>query len=353
MKRSSENTRIKRKYFAYLRGAEQLSDATIEKVAVSLTFFETAMGFKDFKRHNLTWPERLKETLIDATNAAGKPLSRSTRSNHMRHVRGFIRWLADKPGYKSRIGWSDAEYYKLSRKDERVASEHRDPIYPMPDHALMAFRAMSDDTELQRRDRAIFAFFLMTGARVKATSTLKLKRIDMVNKTVNQDARDVDTKAAKTFLTAFYIIAPEVWEAFARWVAYLYDVKFFGPEDPLFPKCGIANNAHGNFVSETVARAHWAQTGSIRAIIKDTFQRVHMTAYGPHSFRHMLTHIGMDICITPRALKAWSLNFGHSDVMTTLQNYGKLTSREQVAEIQKLSNPTCTQQSNLPILTGL
>lgn len=337
MKRNSENTRIKRKYFAYLRGAKQLSDATVEKVAASLTFFESAMGYKDFKRHNLTWPERFKEVIAEAKGATGNPLGISTRSNHMRHVRGLIRWLADKPGYKSRIAWSDANYYKLSRKEERVANENRNPEYPLPDHALLAFRAMPSDTELHRRDRALFAFFLMTGARVKATSSLKLKRVNLANKAVNQDARDVDTKGAKTFLTAFYIEAPDVWSAFADWVVYLYDEKLFGPEDPLFPKNSRDTDADGNFISETVTRAHWAQTGSIRSIVKETFQRVHMPAYGPHSFRHMLTHIGMDICPTPRAFKAWSQNFGHSDVATTLNNYGKLTSREQIEEIAKLS----------------
>jgi len=339
-KRNSENTRIKRKFFAYLRGAEQLSEPSVEKAAASLTFFETAMGYKDFKRHNLTWSERFREALAGATNASGKPLSVSTHSNHMRHVRQFVRWLADKPGYKSRIGRSDAKYYQLSRKEERVACERRDPVYPMPDHALKAFRAMPIETELQRRDKAIFAFFLMTGARVKATSSLKLKRINLADKTVNQDARDVDTKRAKTFLTAFYIAAPDVWQAFADWVVYLYDEKHYGPEDPLFPKAGNDTDADGNFISEAVTRAHWQQTGSIRKFVKEAFQRVHMPAYGPHSFRHTLTHIGMDICPTPRAFKAWSQNFGHSDVATTLNNYGKLTSREQVEEIANLSTPT-------------
>ncbi|MDU8928266.1 site-specific integrase [Alisedimentitalea sp. MJ-SS2] len=336
-KRNSENTQIKRKYFAYLRGAEQLSEASVEKAAASLTFFETAMGYKDFKRHNLTWPERFKEVLAEATNRSGKPLSVSTQSNHMRHVRTFIRWLADKPGYKSRIGWSDANYYRLSRKEERIASEHRDPVYPLLEHSLKAFRAMPADAELQRRDKAIFAFFLMTGARVTATASLKLKRINLAEKTVSQDARDVDTKGAKTFLTAFYINAPDVWQAFVDWVVNLYDGKYFGPEDPLFPKTFTSTDVNGHFVSKTVARAHWDQTASMRTIIKGAFLRAHMPAYGPHSFRHMLTHVGMDICPTPRAFKAWSQNFGHSDVATTLNNYGRLTSREQVEEIAKLS----------------
>jgi integrase len=339
-KRNSDNTRIKLKYFGYLRGPEGLADTTVEKAAASLTFFETAMGYKNFKRHNLGWPERFSEVLAEATGPSGAALSLSTQSGHMRHVSKFIKWLSDKPGYKSRIGWSDAKYYRLSRKDERVAGAHRDPIYPMLDHALKAFRTMPVGTELQRRDKAIFAFFLMTGARVKATSTLKLKRINLAEKTVNQDARDVDTKGAKTFLTAFYIAEPDVWQAFADWVMYLYDEKYFGPEDPLFPKTGKDTDANGHFSADAVTRAHWAQTGSIRSIIKEAFQRVHMPAYGPHSFRHMLTHIGMDICPTPRAFKAWSQNFGHSDVATTLNNYGKLTSREQIEEIAKLSKPT-------------
>ncbi len=337
MKHNSQNTRMKRKYFGYLRGAKQLSEATVDKIAASLSVFEAAMGYKDFKRHNLTWPERFKEALSEANSCTGKPLSISTRSNHMRHVRDFIKWLADKPGYKSRIGWEDADYYKLSRRDERVASEHRDPEYPPPEHALIAFRAMPSETELQRRNRAIFAFLIMTGARVKATASLKLKRIDLVKRTVHQDARDVDTKGAKTFVTAFYVADQDVWGAFADWVTYLYDEKLFGPEDPLFPKTDRKISADGNFVCEEVARAHWAQTGSIRTIVKDAFQRVRMPAYGPHSFRHMLTHIGMDICTSPRSFKAWSQNFGHSDVATTLNSYGKLTSREQIEEITKLS----------------
>ena len=336
--RNSDNTRIKRKYFAYLRGPEGLAETTVEKVAASLTFFESAMGYKDFKRHNLSWPERFKEVLAEATNPSGASLSISTQSSHMRHISKFIKWLSDKPGYKSRIGWSDANYYRLSRKDERVASAHRDPIFPIFKHALKAFRAMPMETELQKRDRAIFAFLMMTGARVKATTTLTLKRINLAEQTVSQDARDVETKGAKTFMTAFYIAASDVWEAFSDWVVYLYDEKNFGPEDPLFPKNGRERDEVGNFASEAVARAHWSQTGSIRLIVKEAFQRLHMPAYGPHSFRHMLTHVGMDVCPTPRAFKAWSQNFGHSDVATTLNNYGKLTSREQVEQIRMLSD---------------
>ena len=343
--RNSDNTRIKRKYFAYLRGSQGNAETTIEKVAASLTFFESAMGYKDFKRHNLNWPERFKEVLAETRGPSGKILSISTRSSHMRNVSKFLKWLSDKPGYKSRISWSDANYYRLSRKDERVAGARRDPIYPILSQALKAFRAMPSETELQKRDRAIIAFFIMTGARVKATTTLKLKRINLEERTVLQDARDVDTKGAKTFLTAFYVAEPDLWEAFSDWVVYLYDQKHFGHGDPLFPKTGRVRDEAGNFTSDAVTRAHWSQTGSVRLIVRSAFQKLHMPAYGPHSFRHMLTHVGMDICLTPRAFKAWSQNFGHSDVTTTFNNYGNLTSREQVEEIRILSEGAQVQSS--------
>ena len=122
----------------------------------------------------------------------------------------------------------------------------------------------------------------------------RLKRIDLVNRAVPQIARDVDTKGAKTFLTAFNIAAPNVRCFFVDWVEFLYNVKFFGPEDPPFPKTGLDYDADGNVVSKTVTRAHWTQTGPIRAIIDASIQRVRMPTDGPHIFRHMLTHVAMD-----------------------------------------------------------
>jgi len=337
-KRNSNNARIKRQYFRHKKLADQMSEMSVDRFAASLTLYEQSTGYKDFKKHNLSWPETFREVLNDACNASGNPLSASTKSNHMRHVRDFIGWLSYQQGYKSKISPSDARYYNLSRGEERIAGTTRDPIYPLPEQALKAYRAMPSETEIERRDKNLFGLFLMAGPRVKAMTTLKLKRVDLDQGTITQDARDVETKFSKTFLTALHIIAPDVLENFRAWVIYLYEEKNFGPNDPLFPKSDRALNDAGEFFTTGVSREHWAQTGSIRQIVKNAFQSQLMPAYGPHSFRHMLGHIGMEICPTPRAFKAWSVNFGHSGVMTTFQNYGKLTTREQIEEIKKLSS---------------
>lgn len=337
-KTSSQNARIKREYMAHLRGPGQCSQSTIEKRAASLTFFERANGYKDFKKHSLSWPEKVQEALNDARTPSGGPLSASTKSAYLRDIRGFVSWLSCQPGYKSKINYHDADYYQLSKREERIAKADRDPVYPLMKQTLKAFDAMPCATEIEHRDKAVFALLVMTGARVTALTTFRLKHVDTERKTLQQDAREVETKFGKTIFTSFYIPDQAVWACLEAWTKYLYDKLNFGPNDPLFPKSNRALNEVGEFITDGVTRAHWSQTGSIRKIVKDSFERVHMHAYGPHSFRHMLTHVGMDLCTTPHDLKAWSQNFGHSDVMTTLSNYGKLTNREQSDVMRKLSS---------------
>ena len=183
-----------------------------------------------------------------------------------------------------------------------------------------------------------------------ATTTLTLKRVNLERRAIVQDARDVETKGAKTFSTAFYIIAEDVWEAFAEWVDYLQSEKLFGLADPLFPATSHGLLEGGGFGITGVSREPWQQTQSIRGIVNGAFERVGIPPYGPHSFRNMLTHIGMKICPTPHELKAWSQNFGHANVLTTLTSYGKLTAREQIEAITTLPRWETTRPGALGFL---
>ena len=65
---------------------------------------------------------------------------------------------------------------------------------------------MTAGTEVERRDRAVVAFALATGARDGAIASMNLKHVDLSEGTVLQDARDVRTKFSKTFTTAFFPI---------------------------------------------------------------------------------------------------------------------------------------------------
>jgi integrase len=61
--------------------------------------------------------------------------------------------------------------------------------------------SMPSATDIEKRDRALIALALMTGARDDALASMRLKHIDLVGGLVYQDAREVRTKFSKTFPT--------------------------------------------------------------------------------------------------------------------------------------------------------
>lgn len=63
--------------------------------------------------------------------------------------------------------------------------------------------AMPTATVLDRRDRALVAFAAITGAWVMALATFRLGHVILDGGLVEQDARTVATKFAKTFCTIF------------------------------------------------------------------------------------------------------------------------------------------------------
>ncbi|UPH72869.1 hypothetical protein LGT41_0010555 [Abyssibius alkaniclasticus] len=74
-----------------------------------------------------------------------------------------------------------------------MAHTERDIPYSTMEQAAHAFQAMPFETEFQKRDKALFAFFMLTGARDGAVATLKLKHVNIELGHVFQDAREVMT----------------------------------------------------------------------------------------------------------------------------------------------------------------
>jgi integrase len=59
-------------------------------------------------------------------------------------------------------------------------------------------------TDIERRNRALIAFTILTGARDGAIASFKLRHIDIDQGQIDQDAREVRTKFAKSFVTTFF-----------------------------------------------------------------------------------------------------------------------------------------------------
>lgn len=179
---------------------------------------------------------------------------------------------------------------------------------------------MPSATPLQRRDKALFAFVVLTGARDGAIASMRLKHVDLVENCVYQDARDVKTKFAKTFTTWFFPVDTAYLETVQDWIAYLRQEELFGPSDALFPKpkMGLKD---GSFAALGLSRETYSNAGKLRVIIKEAFTNAGLPPFAPHSFRKTLGLMANDHCKTPEQFKAWSLNLGHENIATTLSAY--------------------------------
>ncbi|MEM0991066.1 MAG: site-specific integrase [Pseudomonadota bacterium] len=333
----ADNERLKHRYLGYLKDAKGRDEATLDKVAAALTTFEAAVGGRDFKRFHRDWGERFKSHLGKARNRrTGKPLSTSTVDATLAYVKGFVLWLADQPGYKSRVGYSDAEYFNNAAKASRVAHARRDIPYPSLAQCLHAFGAMPDGDVFEKRDKALFAFLMLTGARIGAAATLRLKHINLFDGHVFQDAREVATKNAKTIDTWFLPVDPLYRACFEQWVRHLREVALFSDTDPLFPK-PVIGLRDGMFARSGMSREFYAQSGPLNAVIRSAFSRAHLPAFTPHTFRKTLARYGDEICQTREQFKAWSLNLGHENTATTIDSYIPVT-RERQAELLRALN---------------
>jgi integrase len=103
-------------------------------------------------------------------------------------------WLADQSGYRSRIRYSDAAYFRLSEKDARIAKASTARLIPTPEQIECVLRAMPASTDVERRNRAVIASTWLTGVRDGALASLKVKHVDLTEGRVNQDPREVKTK---------------------------------------------------------------------------------------------------------------------------------------------------------------
>ena len=70
---------------------------------------------------------------------------------------------------------SSAVYFNISEKDARIAKAQRDPRAPTLEQLRHVLACMPVTSEIERRDRAVVAFVMLTGARDGAIVSLKIK----------------------------------------------------------------------------------------------------------------------------------------------------------------------------------
>ncbi len=345
-KHHPDNERFKRKYFVFLKEAKRQSESSVDAVAKSINRFESYTKWRDFKAFRFEQAVGFKAHLAKQRNGkTGAALSKATMNSTLRALKTFFQWLAMQPGYKSRISYTDTEYFNLSEKDARVATARRNRAYPTLEQVKRAIAMMPNGTAIERRNRALVAFTLLTGARDRATASLKLKHVDLESRSVFQDARDVNTKASKTFTTYYFPIDDEIKKIVREWVTYLKEELFFGPDDPLFPKTEVKQGAARVFEPVGVKPEHWSNATPIRKVFKDAFEQAELPYFNPHSFRKTLVQLGETVCQSPEEFKAWSQNLGHEGVLTTFLSYGEVQESRQAEIFRSLQDSRLSPDS--------
>jgi integrase len=333
------NERIKRRYLTFLKEARRRSEASIDIVASALHRFEKYTNFRDFRKFHIQQAIGFKAHLVKETNArTGAPLSKATLLTTVSAVKTFFRWLSEQQGYRS-LKYVDADYFDLSEKDMRVARAHREQRVPTLEQIRHVIANMPTGSEIENRNRALLAFTILTGARDGAIASFKLKHIDISEGRLDHDAREVKTKASKTFTTDFFPVGRDLREIVVEWLVFLRTVKRWEPDDPLFPATKVAQGQTLRFEVVGIDRGHWRNAQPIRNIFREAFERAGIPYAKPHSFRKTLARLGQQRCRTPEEFKAWSQNLGHDQVATTLTSYGEVPRERQTSIIRSLADP--------------
>jgi site-specific recombinase XerD len=332
-----DNARIKRRYFHRLELAEGLQPATIEAAARSIADYEEFTSGTDFRAFNEKDAiDYKKKVLARGGRNAAELSSRATARTRLRHVQQFFRWLSGEPSYRSRIDVRDIDFLTLSNRDVRLATDSLEKPTASLAQLQHVVRSMPGATEIEKRDRALLACFLLTGIRVRACISLRLKHIRADQEGIDQDAREVRTKFGKSSSVFFFPVGDDIKALFLKYVSYLRTELLFGDNDALFPRTKIVSDLASGFRAAGLGRTPWADPGPVWRIAKRAFAAAGVPYHSPHSFRRTLVRLGQQTCATPEELKAWSQNLSHDEVTTTLTSYGHVPQHRQAALLKEL-----------------
>lgn len=342
------NERIKRRYVHYMKEARGLSDTTMRQALYAIAAFERWTQFREFKHFRSEHAVGFKKHLLAGSGKRAAELSRrATVHSTLMSLRVFFRWLAVEPGFRKSLDARDADFFNLSAREARVATTRFEKPIPSLEQVQTVIRAMPSGTDVEKRNRALVALVLLTGVRVKALTTLKLRHVRRDGTGIDQDAREVETKRAKTFSTHFFQVGDDVREIFQAYVHHLRTTLKFGGSDPLFPSTRQDVDHEHQFKITGLTRSHWKTADPVRDIFQAAYERAGVPYFTPHTVRSTLARLGEQLCRTPEEMKAWSQNLGHDEVLTTFTSYGSVPAIRQAQIISGLRQPPVVEDSAL------
>lgn len=341
MKLNAKNERVKRTYRTFLKEADGKAPATIEQIVSAIERYEDFARNSDFATFDQRKAIRFKEHLTK------QQLAKATILSTVKALKRFFGWLRQQPGFRSRIQPNSIEYLNLADREVRAAKAPADRAHPSLEQVCQAFAAMPTASITDRRNHAAMALLALTGIRDGALISLKLKHLNEAEGRILQNPKEVATKNAKRIDTFLIEVAPDLKNVLVAWKRELVEDELFAPSDPLFPKTAMGHDENDSFVAIGLLREHWATAQPVRDLVRKAFENAGIPYFHPHTFRHMLTAQAYNYCKTAKQLKAWSQNFGHESILTTLASYGKIDLHEQREILTSIGQPTSDEDQPL------
>ena len=299
------------------------ADSTIDQRLAALRQYEAATGWADFAAI-----DRDKVKLyLDALRATSTRMR--TKQAKVRHVRGFFDWMIADERLRPKKVRKALLSLRLTDKEARAGNATRKVNCATVEQITGTIKAMPKTNAIERRNRALLAFTLLSGARDGAIITMKVKHVLWAEREVLQDPNEVATKASKMIQTWFFPVGQFIEEEVESYLACLKNELSFTPDDPLFPSTRVGQDELDRFAPMGLTKTHWSSAAPMRKIFKDAFAENGMRNYNPHSFRNTLTALAYEKDLGPKAMKAWSQNLGHEKLDTTYNSYGNLDANAQ------------------------
>lgn len=341
------NERIKRAYFEYQKEANKKSPSTIDNIRKAISRYELDtkyQGFESFNRHKAI---AFKKSLTQSKSSTGDNyLSKATILSTVRHLQDFFKWLSREKGYK-RLDVREIEYFNPSGNEIRIAHAKKRRLAPSLEQTKAVISSMPSGNDIELRNRALITFTILTGIRDSALASLKLKHIKLDEELVEQLLPEVKTKFGKTIYTYFFPVGEDIKQIFVDWVNYLYKIKLFNPDSPVFPRTKLVLDKNNSFIADGIEPVCWKSANQIRKIFKEAFINAGMEYFHPHSFRTTLVRLGEKLCRPPEEFKAWSQNLGHEQPLTTFTSYGYIDEYNQGRIMKNLSNDKNNEKDTL------
>ena len=212
------NELVKKQYEDALLHGKYRDPKTVRAIWNSINLFKEFTGHADFRSLDADQAKRFKAWLEKRKNRKGEDLSVSTLRSTLQALREFFEWLAIHPQYVRKVDGRAIQYLRLSDNENRAGRASREIPASTLEELSVILEAMPSNTDIEKRDRALFAFMVITCARDDALVSLKMKDVDVERKTVWQDPKHVRTKRRKGIHTRFVSqVMPEAEEIVLAW----------------------------------------------------------------------------------------------------------------------------------------